>query len=494
MNGARAFRWFGAATLATLALLHPGYDVSEGSDHARTALHWLETGRLGQSDRPSGIFVQGPDGLYYPAHELGNIVWLTPAAAAGLAAERALGVSSLSGTDARLAVLAASFFPVLLVTLIALGFWKLLQWGFAVEPRTCAAASALLVFATMLLPYSRWLGDVVATACWLTWGAAFAARASAGRRRGAAAMAGFCLGCAFLTRLPAGAAILPIVAAMIAKAARADRVRLGVTAIAAGLPALAALLWFNDLRTGSPWVPGLMHPQYAPTQPGSGSLAAGIAGLLVSPAKSLFLFSPVLLIAAAGVPAMLRRARVDALMVIATLVLFLLTHGSLRAWHGDWGWGPRYVVMVLPLLWLPAVFAADAIRASAAARRAAAVLIAASVAVQIAATIVNWQYQYQLMRHDGRMTNAMYWSADNQFTDAMRGASMNLARMAGAAVPARDVPGVSHQTLIASTGVNVWWVTALRLGLPPAAVLGAAGALAAFAWLAWRRVRGLVRG
>lgn len=494
MNGMRAFGWFGAATLATLALLHPGYDASEGSDHVRVALHWLETGRMGQADRPAGIFLQGQDGLYYPVHELGNIFWVMPAAAAGLALESTVGPQLLNGSDVRVAELAASFLPVLLVTATALGFWKWLEWGFDTPLRTRMSASALLVFATMLLPYSRSLADVVATGCWLTWGAAFAARAAATGRIASAAAAGVCLGFAFLTRVPAAVAILPIFIWMVARAPAASRWQLAAVAVAAGLPSLAGVLWFNELRMGSPFLPAEMHPQNAIVQPGGIPLHVGVAGLLISPGKSIFLFSPVLLLAAAAMPRMLRAARSQAWLVLAVLILFLAAHGSVPVWHGDWGWGPRYAVFILPILWLPAIFVLDPDRAGRGSRHAIAAIVAASLAVQATAVIINWQYRYQLIHIDGRLDPQTPWRLDNQLTDGLRGAAGNLARMAGADVPVRDVPGVSPQTLIASTGVNVWWVTALRLGLPPAPVLGAAGALAAFAWLAWGRARRSVRG
>ncbi|HUF23220.1 MAG TPA: hypothetical protein VMN81_03750 [Vicinamibacterales bacterium] len=488
VNEGRAFFWFGLALAATLGLSHQGYDTSEGLAHLRTALFWLETGDLGQPRRPGAIFLQAPDGLYYPAHELGNILWLLPAAAAGLAAEAlAGGHAVLDGADARRAEVVASFMSPLTVAATALGFWKLLEWSFAVPVRVRLAASALLVFATMLLPYSRSLSDVVATGCWITWGAAFAARATARGRAEDAALSGFFLGCAFLTRLPAGVAILPVVIAMIARATPERRAALAAAAVAAALPSLAAVLWFNDVRTGSPFVPGLLHPQYTITQPGSGSLAAGAAGLLFSPGKSIFLFSPALLIAALGMPRMLRDARTDALMVLGVLALFVGVHGSLLSWHGDWGWGPRYAVFVLPLLLLPAVFVLNAGEATGARRHAMRGIVAAGVVVQLAAVAINWQYQYQLMSADGRLHASTPWRADNQLTDGLRAAAGNAARTAGAGMPARVPAGVSRHTRTASTGVNVWWITAVRAGVLPAYALAAAAALFAIAAFAWRR-------
>ena len=484
--------WFAAATLATLALTHAGYDTSEGSDHARVALHWLQTGHPGMPTPPAVIFLQGPDGLHYPVHELGNILWLMPASAAGLALESITGRTTVAG-GLRLAEVLASGMSIVFIALTAAGFWKLLEWGFSASARDRLVTATLLVFATILLPYSRALSDVVATGGWLIWGAAFAARASARGDRASAALSGLCLGCAFLTRVPSAVAIAPIFLAMLARTDRSRRWTLGAIAIAAALPAAAAGMWFNALRTGSPFVPAFLLPRYSFVQPGGGSLLVGVGGLLVSPGKSLLLFSPAILVGLAGLPRMMRERRADAWMVIGTLVLFLLVHGSLDDWHADWGWGPRYFVFIIPLLWLPSLWVFDALRPRTWMRRAVIALVAASVAVQLTALAINWQYQYQLMWHEGRMSEAMYWRADNQLTDAFRAAGANAARTAGGGPPAPVVPGTSAQTVVASTGINVWWISALRLGMPASMIVPVVLALAMFAVFAWRRTIASVR-
>ena len=484
--------WFLAAAIASLALLHAGYDTSEGSEHATVALNWLETGHIGMASPPAPIFLQAPDGLHYPVHELGNILWMMPAAAAGLGLEQLFDRRMLTG-NIRLAQAITGLLPIVYVALTAAGFWKLLEWGFGFGARTRLRAVVLLTFTTILLAYSRSLSDVVATGAWLVWGAAFAARASARGDVRSAALSGLCLGCAFITRVPSAVAIAPIFLAMIARARSERRIAMGAAALAASLPAAAVFLWFNDVRTGSPFMPAFLLPKYAFVQPGGGDLLTGVAGFLFSPGKSIFLFSPVLVFAVLGFPAMWRKRRIDALMVLGVFTLFLLVHGSLDDWHADWGWGPRYAVFVTPLLWLPAVFAIDRWDSRAALRKAGTILIAASIAVQFAAVAVNWHYQYQLMWHGGRLGGEMYWRADNQWTDALRAAIGNTGRTLGSNSPGPVVPGASERTVRASTGINVWWISALRAGMPAYAILPVVMAIAAFAIVAWRRVLASVR-
>ena len=481
----RALVWFLTALACTLALLHSGFDTTEGSDHARTALHWMESGSLGQAARPQGVFAQGPDGLFYPVHELGAVLWQLPAAAVAIATERMLGPVSAPHTPSEIIM---SFGSLLVPLVTAAGFWKWLEWGFAAPLHARLAGSALLVLTTMLLPYSRMLSDVGATGAWLTWGAALGARAGSTGGAWPAAGAGAALAFAVLTRIPAAVAAAPMFLVMIANARPERRARLAMAASSAALPALAALLWFNDLRTGSPFVPAFLLPEFDVVRMGTGNIFEGVFGLLASPGKSIFVFSPVLLLSVAGWRQLYRAAPVDALGVAAACAAFVLVHGTLGSWHADWGWGPRHFVFMVPIAWLPGALFVASLRAGTTQRRLAAALIAASLALQGASMIVNWHYQYQLMWAEGRLDDGTPWRADNQMTDMLRASGGAIARMAGADLPAPPVlAGVTPQLYDASAGINVWWITARRTGVPPWIVWPAVLVMATTAAVAWRR-------
>jgi hypothetical protein len=136
------------------------------------------------------------------------------------------------------------------------------------------------------------------------------------------------------------------------------RHRLGVAgllrvAAAFGLPvaACAAVLgWLNFVRYGDVMSTGYWNIalEYIP-------LYEGIYGVLLSPGKSLFLYSPPLLLAAVGARAWLRRCGAVALFPVLAFALFLGLYGSLPIWHGDGAWGPRYFT---PLTGVLAVLAA----------------------------------------------------------------------------------------------------------------------------------------
>ena len=75
----------------------------------------------------------------------------------------------------------------------------------------------------------------------------------------------------------------------------------------------------------------------------------GLRGLLFSPGKSLFLYAPVLILAVLGMPAFWRRHRAVGLVFLVAPWLFVLVYSMKSVWHGG-GWGPRYLVMIVPFL------------------------------------------------------------------------------------------------------------------------------------------------
>jgi hypothetical protein len=85
----------------------------------------------------------------------------------------------------------------------------------------------------------------------------------------------------------------------------------------------------------------------------TGNLFEGIAGLLVSPGKSVFLYVPLLLALPFAARPFWRRFPNEAIL-IAALSLTILVQSSLWwIWWGGWGWGPRFLVPLMPFLILP---------------------------------------------------------------------------------------------------------------------------------------------
>jgi hypothetical protein len=81
-------------------------------------------------------------------------------------------------------------------------------------------------------------------------------------------------------------------------------------------------------------------------------LFTGLLGFLLSPGKSIFLFSPPILLAMTGLPRLWRRDRGLAVIAAATPVVYLLFFATYTQWEGGYSYGPRYLLPALALMGL----------------------------------------------------------------------------------------------------------------------------------------------
>jgi hypothetical protein len=170
--------------------------------------------------------------------------------------------------------------------------------------------------------------------------------------------------------------------------ARRDRAtllrRLVVAGLAFGVPLAAwllVLLWHNQVRFGSPLEAGYSDEGF--TTP----LYVGLYGLLFSSGKSIFLYSPIVLLAIPGLVFLWRQRPAEAVLVGSLSLVTLLYYGAWWAWYGGWSWGPRFLVPLLPFLVLAAGAAMSARRW---ARWAAVPLALAGLGVQMLGTLVDF--------------------------------------------------------------------------------------------------------
>ncbi len=209
----------------------------------------------------------------------------------------------------------------------------------------------------------------------------------------AALFGGASLGVAILARPDAAAAavIIWLYGAVVAwKLVRdlPDRssrtIRRTLLAAAGPVCAVASSMYFNYLRFGSALQSGYTEDR-ARFVLDAVQIAKAIAGYLLSPGLSVFVFAPPLIL----VLAMGRRAYRRWPLETATLVLAGLAHllliSSWKTWSGDLSFGPRYmlesIVLLMPLT-LPA-FEMAVDRASMRAAIAVAALMFVGFAVQL---------------------------------------------------------------------------------------------------------------
>jgi hypothetical protein len=104
-----------------------------------------------------------------------------------------------------------------------------------------------------------------------------------------------------------------------------------------------ALAFYNLARYGDP-----LNTGYLAEESFSGVWWRGIAGMLISPGRGLFLYAPVLIITLVAARAFFRRHRAEALLVWSIILAHLLLYGKWFMWHGGYAWGPRFMVPTLP--------------------------------------------------------------------------------------------------------------------------------------------------
>ena len=126
----------------------------------------------------------------------------------------------------------------------------------------------------------------------------------------------------------------------------------------------------------------------------------------------------------------------------------------------------------------------------------AAALGVFAVAVQVVAVIINWHYRYSFLLAIGAWSrDRMAWSLPHgQFVDAFVTAGRNLGRLWGTGLSLDVVPGADALNVVASNGINVWWLTAPRAGVPWAATIPVTLALATVCVLAFRTLARLGPG
>ncbi|MEK6624026.1 MAG: hypothetical protein AABY86_03600 [Bdellovibrionota bacterium] len=114
-------------------------------------------------------------------------------------------------------------------------------------------------------------------------------------------------------------------------------------------------LWaVNVVKFGHPLLTG--YHQWRPEIHGlNGSLWEGVYGFLFSEQRSIFIHFPILIFAMLGFPHFYRRYKAVSLSILLIFLVFFFTIAKLPSWRGEWCYGPRYLLFILPTLGLPCV-------------------------------------------------------------------------------------------------------------------------------------------
>ncbi|MFB3895515.1 MAG: ArnT family glycosyltransferase [bacterium] len=110
--------------------------------------------------------------------------------------------------------------------------------------------------------------------------------------------------------------------------------------------------WYNYYRFGNILVTGYEEDIYR-SRAFLNSFMIGIYGLLFSPGKGIFWYSPPILLSVFAYIFFWNQNRPLSLLCLVIILLHILIYSSWYAWEGGWCWGPRNLVPIIPILILP---------------------------------------------------------------------------------------------------------------------------------------------
>ena len=381
------------AFLAIYLLTAPGYMWNtDGWTRYLVAIGLVEHGRpiLPPSMLPGSHWVvRGPDGNAYSYFGVGQSLAFIPFYLAGKGLKSLVGASAADWP----AVL-ASFLNSVVAALLAVAVYALAR-GIGHSPRVALRTTALSGLGTIVWAHSRDNYDhLIETLC-LTATLAILVPSLDRRSRRGCVIAGLVFGCGLVTRLSISFA-LPGLGLLLAGGLGRPRVtgrRLldGAVFTAGMLPAGAFVVLYNWSRFGRPFATGY---ETRPLNWFGMPIWKGATALLVSPGRGLVWYVPLVLAVPFLARWLYRRRPGLALGLVAISLGYLLAYSQFER-LGLWGWGPYYLLPLMPIV---AVVWAEALsrwplvpRAS---RLALSALVAVSILIQALSATVAYRRTY----------------------------------------------------------------------------------------------------
>jgi hypothetical protein len=482
------------ATLAGLIFVLTGGGRIVGSDEV--TMYQLARSLLrGRVDVPAGATLAGPDGRAYTKNAAGQAVAALPlVAAAEVIAARAPG-GPARGEALRRAVV--SLFNAI-VSALLLGVLYAVARALGASVGAALGTAFLLGFATPLWVYAKsFMGEPLeGLGLLVALGGTALAREHEAR---AARWAGLGLFIASTTKLSVFPLALLIVAPLLlTRAWRAPVIAIVATFLFHAL--------YNWARFRTPFETGYGHQ--ATLSAYSTPLWVGLYGLLLSSGKGLAWFAPPAWLAPLGGFRLRERARPAALALVLALALAALVYGTFEHWAGDGSFGPRYLLPLLPLLFVGvALWLAEP--GARWARRLAWVLGVAGFLVQVGGVSIYFgaqmrergDFPYTRALSDPRFMSESHFNPYfSPITDHWRMLRRNAAEhLTGRApriqlgAPAGGGEEVSGRTGLTADeersllhALDFWWCYAGYAGIPRVVIAAALAALLALLALAAR--------
>ncbi len=245
--------------------------------------------------------------------------------------------------------------PLLCAVSCVVVFLFLIRLG--TEFRRAVFLCFLFGLGTLAWPYSKSPMSEPLQMLGMVSSAYFAFTYSLDRRLWRAVAAGFFCGVMLAAKaflIVAAPVLMVYLAVKAAEKNRSSAAGAMVCFAGAAAPWVAAVLAYNYLRFGSITDFGYYRlvdrdSLYRFSAP----VLSGVHGLLISSGKGLFFYVPAAWAALSAAPAFLRKRRAEAMLCGALVAALTLAYAGWNQWHGDFAWGPRFLVPLMPFIILP---------------------------------------------------------------------------------------------------------------------------------------------
>jgi MFS family permease len=360
--------WLYAGFLAlNVAMTRGHFYLSDEVEVFQQARSLWDGGNL--SVAPNVNTVRGRNGLYYAPYGIGQSILALPFYAAGKTAHRFLEkhhaaswIKTLAGPpigdpDRRWGGEVEIFFVNLfcafvMPALMVLFFWFNLRLG--VPPLWSVVATLLLGLTTHLAGFGVEFLQHPAEALLLLLAFYYLFEE---RSR---LLAGLCAAMLILVRA-SGIILIPALTgyllwnAFYRSAAKetATRALEAIGKSAAFLIPIIGSIMITMLVNGAKWGKLSFSGSYGAFNTFDNSWLVSLYGFLFSPGQSIFLFSPLLLLAFFYFRPFAKKYPFETAAIFTLAASYTLFYGKSLTWHGQWCFGPRYLVALVPLLMLP---------------------------------------------------------------------------------------------------------------------------------------------
>ena len=348
---------------------------------------------------PEGYGIKGIDGKYYSLYGLG---WPALAVPFHIVGDYVVGGPEKFVTVMNPVMGAASVTLVFLFS-VALGYSR----------RSSLVVAIFYGLGTFAWPLAKQPFDHVVETLFVLLSVYFMYRQASENTIIRLIISALCLGIAINTRLVSILALPALLVMMGAgcggKRSLADNskafFRKMVIFMSVLLPFAGLVLWYNYYRFGSIFETGF---QLLAARTGldffSGTpLLIGLRGFLTSPGKGFFYYSPIAVFFFYTIIPFYKKHRWEAISFILLILSYLLFLSRNVYWHGDWAWGPRYLLAITPFIIIPITELLDSdpwVKRSSLFVMPVYVVFALSIMIQIAAVSVNFYNHFYHLKID----------------------------------------------------------------------------------------------